>query len=166
MVTTQRSNYSLDTLNRVKLLLASISPRSRPKSSGAETLAADYLARASRHASCEAKIFDSEAALLAWLDRQAARTPPSLVLCDSSGELLSSEAIATRLGRLRDSGAQLIVLAIGPADGWSAPTRARATLVLSFGRITLPHELARVVLAEQVYRALTVLAGHPYHSGH
>ena len=59
-----------------------------------------------------------------------------------------------------------IVLAIGPADGWSAPARARASLLLSFGPITLPHELARVVLAEQLYRALTILAGHPYHSGH
>ncbi len=58
------------------------------------------------------------------------------------------------------------MLAIGPADGWSTAARARAGLLLSFGAITLPHELARVVLAEQIYRALTILAGHPYHSGH
>jgi 23S rRNA (pseudouridine1915-N3)-methyltransferase len=58
------------------------------------------------------------------------------------------------------------VLAIGPADGWSDAARARAGLLLSFGSITLPHQLARVVLAEQIYRALTILAGHPYHSGH
>jgi 23S rRNA (pseudouridine1915-N3)-methyltransferase len=59
-----------------------------------------------------------------------------------------------------------LVLAIGPADGWSAATRKRANLLLSLGRMTLPHQLARIVLAEQVYRALTILAGHPYHSGH
>jgi 23S rRNA (pseudouridine1915-N3)-methyltransferase len=58
------------------------------------------------------------------------------------------------------------VLAIGPADGWSAEARQRADLLLSLGRMTLPHQLARVVLAEQVYRAFTILAGHPYHSGH
>ena len=89
-----------------------------------------------------------------------------LILCDSRGEPLSSEELAGRLGRLRDSGTQLIVLAIGPADGWSDAARSRAQLTIGFGRITLPHELARVVLAEQIYRALTILAGHPYHSGH
>jgi len=55
---------------------------------------------------------------------------------------------------------------VGPADGWSAEARNRAQLLLSLGAMTLPHELARVVLAEQVYRACTILAGHPYHSGH
>jgi 23S rRNA (pseudouridine1915-N3)-methyltransferase len=59
-----------------------------------------------------------------------------------------------------------MVFAIGPADGWSVNARDQANLLLSFGRITLPHQLARVVLAEQVYRAFTILAGHPYHSGH
>jgi 23S rRNA (pseudouridine1915-N3)-methyltransferase len=58
------------------------------------------------------------------------------------------------------------MLAIGPADGWSVAARQRADLLVSFGRLTLPHQLARVVLAEQVYRALTILAGHPYHTGH
>ena len=58
------------------------------------------------------------------------------------------------------------VFAIGPADGWSSVARQRANLLFSLGRITLPHQLARVVLAEQVYRAFTILSGHPYHSGH
>jgi 23S rRNA (pseudouridine1915-N3)-methyltransferase len=150
----------------VKLVFASISPRSRAKSSAAETLAVDYLDRASRYAACESQLFDSEASLLTWLDRTAARTVPTLVLCDSRGEQLSSEDLATRIGRLRDSGTQLAIFAIGPADGWSAAIRGRAALTLAFGRITLPHELARAVLAEQLYRALTILAGHPYHSGH
>jgi len=59
-----------------------------------------------------------------------------------------------------------VLFAVGPADGWSAEARNRAQLLLSLGAMTLPHELARVVLAEQVYRACTILAGHPYHSGH
>lgn len=151
----------------MKLFLATISPtRTRPKSDAAATLAADYLARASRYLPCESLHHDSEAALLAWLDRQSARTTPVLILLDSRGKQLSSEEFAAHLGRLRDSGTQSLVLAIGPADGWSAAARARASLILSFGNITLPHELARAVLAEQIYRALTILAGHPYHSGH
>jgi 23S rRNA (pseudouridine1915-N3)-methyltransferase len=151
----------------VKILLSSISPtRSRPKSDAAQSLAADYLARASRYLPCESQTLPSETALLAWLDRQSARTLPVLILLDSRGQQLTSEAFAAHLGRLRDSGTQSLVLAIGPADGWSAAARARAALILSYGAITLPHELARAVLAEQIYRALTILAGHPYHSGH
>ena len=159
--------YILQYPHRVKLILAAISPsRSRAKSGAAATLAADFLARASRFLPCEAQAYGSEAALLAWLDRQAARTVPVLILLDSRGRQLTSEEFAAQLGRLRDNGTQSLVLAIGPADGWSTAARARAGLLLSFGAITLPHELARVVLAEQIYRALTILAGHPYHSGH
>lgn len=151
----------------MKIFLASISPtRSRAKSDPAAALAADYIARAVRYLPCEPQLHDSEAALLTWLDRQSARTAPVLILLDSRGKQLSSEEFAAHLGRLRDSGTQSLVLAIGPADGWTAAARTRANLILSFGPITLPHELARVVLAEQLYRALTILAGHPYHSGH
>jgi 23S rRNA (pseudouridine1915-N3)-methyltransferase len=150
----------------VKLVLAAISPtRSRAKSDAAATLAADYLARASRYLPCESQLYPSETALLASLDRSA-RTAPVLILLDSRGKQLSSDDFAAHLGRLRDTGTQSVVLAIGPADGWSAAAHARASLILSFGNITLPHELARAVLAEQIYRALTILAGHPYHSGH
>jgi 23S rRNA (pseudouridine1915-N3)-methyltransferase len=151
----------------VKILVASITPtRTRAKSDPAATLAADYLARAARYIPCEPQSHDSEAALLTWLDRQSARTAPVLILLDSRGKQLSSEDFAAHLGRLRDSGTQSLVLAIGPHDGWTAAARTRASLILSFGAITLPHELARAVLAEQIYRALTILAGHPYHSGH
>jgi 23S rRNA (pseudouridine1915-N3)-methyltransferase len=159
--------YILQYAHSVKLILAVISPtRSHAKSDAAASLAADYLARASRYLACEAKAFDSEAALLRWLDRQATRTAPALVLLDSRGKQLSSEEFAERIGRYRDIGTQTLVLAIGPANGWRDATRARAGLLLSLGAITLPHELARAVLAEQIYRALTILAGHPYHSGH
>jgi len=145
---------------------AVMAERSGGKSDAAQSLIADYVARTSRYVPCETQLFASEAAFLAWLDRQAARTPAHLVLLDSRGKQLSSEELADSIGHLRDSGTQRLVFAIGPADGWSDATRARANLLLSFGRITLPHQLARVVLAEQVYRAFTILARHPYHSGH
>ena len=89
-----------------------------------------------------------------------------MVLLDSRGKAVSSEALAERLRTLRDGGTQQIVFAIGPADGWSESARKRTHWLLSLGLMTLPHELALVVLAEQLYRAQTILAGHPYHSGH
>ena len=151
----------------MKLILAAISPsRSRSKSDPAGLLATDYIARAARYIPCESQAYDSEVALLGWLDRQSARTAPVLVLLDSRGKQLSSEDFAAHLGRLRDSGTQSLILAIGPHDGWTDAARTRASLVLSLGAITLPHELARAVLAEQIYRALTIIAGHPYHTGH
>lgn len=151
----------------MKLTLTTIkSARTSHKSAPAEALAAEYLERAARYVPCTAEAFSSEAALFTALERQAGRTSPHLILLDARGKALTSEEIATHLGRLRDSGTQTVVFAIGPADGWSPEARARASLVLSLGAITLPHELARAVLAEQIYRALTILAGHPYHSGH
>jgi 23S rRNA (pseudouridine1915-N3)-methyltransferase len=151
----------------MKITLAAISPRrSRSKVEATDRLFADYLERASHYLPCDAQIFDSEGALLTATGQQSGRTRPHLILLDSQGQQLSSEDFAARLGRLRDEGIQRLVLAIGPADGWSATARTQANLILSFGKITLPHELARVVLAEQTYRALTILAGHPYHSGH
>ena len=151
----------------MKITITAILPRTaRTKSEATDRLLADYIARTTRTIPCDSQIFDTEAALLTWLDRQSARTAAVLILLDSGGKQLSSEDFAVHLGRLRDSGAQFVVLAIGPHDGWSAAARARASLILSLGLITLPHELARAVLAEQIYRALTILAGHPYHSGH
>ncbi len=149
----------------MKIALTAIAPR-RSKDEATERLFADYVERAGRYVPCESQIFGSEAALLEWLDRQAGRSAAYAILLDSRGQQSTSEEIAATVGRLRDDGTQRIVFAIGPADGWSAAARKRANLLLSLGRITLPHQLARVVLAEQVYRALTILAGHPYHSGH
>ncbi len=88
------------------------------------------------------------------------------MLLDGRGKMLSSEQLAGWIGQQRDGGQQTLVFAIGPADGWSEAARGRAGLLLSLGPMTLPHELARVVVAEQVYRAFTILAGHPYHTGH
>jgi len=150
----------------MKLTIASISPRTRSKSEATDRLTADYLARIARYAACSSETHASEDALFAALDKFSTRTVAHLILLESTGKQLTSEEFAHTLGQLRDSGIQRIVLAIGPADGWSAAARTRANLLFSLGRITLPHELARAVLAEQIYRALTILAGHPYHSGH
>ncbi len=149
------------------LLLAAVSPRrSSTKSSPAGLLLDDYVARAARYSPTESPTYPTEAVLLASTDRQPGRTATPLILCDSTGDVITSEALASLLRHHRDSGTQRLLFGIGPADGWSKPALARASKVISFGRITLPHELARVILAEQVYRALTILAGHPYHSGH
>jgi 23S rRNA (pseudouridine1915-N3)-methyltransferase len=74
--------------------------------------------------------------------------------------------LAAWLGVRRDSGQQMIVFAIGPASGWSDRARRQAQMLLSMGPMTLPHELARLLLTEQIYRAFTILSGHPYHTGH
>ena len=150
----------------MNLLIASVAPRKAARSTPAQTLVEEYLLRSRRFAPAETLVFPSEDALLASATRQPGRGAAVLVLCDSTGDLLTSEALAELLRLHRDAGAARMLFGIGPADGWSKPGLARATRVISFGRITLPHELARVVLAEQVYRALTILAGHPYHSGH
>jgi 23S rRNA (pseudouridine1915-N3)-methyltransferase len=110
--------------------------------------------------------FRTEEALFAFVAKQRARTPAWLVMLDSRGESFSSESVAAWLGAKRDAGQQMIVFAIGPASGWSAQAQRQAQSRLSLGPMTLPHELARLVLAEQIYRAFTILSGHPYHTGH
>ena len=125
-----------------------------------------YLTRIAPFADIEALPFRTEEALLAFVAKQHARTPAWLVMLDSRGPALSSEAFAAWLGARRDAGQQLIVLAIGPASGWSPQALRQAQSQLSLGPMTLAHELARLVLAEQIYRAFTILAGHPYHTGH
>jgi len=89
-----------------------------------------------------------------------------LVLLDSRGKQLTSEEIANFLEYHQSHDTQDLLFAIGAADGWTDSTRALAKQVMSFGKITLPHELARVVLLEQLYRGFTILQGHPYHGGH
>jgi 23S rRNA (pseudouridine1915-N3)-methyltransferase len=151
----------------MKISLAAVAPRrTRTKSEATDRLIADYIERAGRYVPCDSQLFDTEGAVLDWLDRQPGRTPAYAILLDSRGQQYTSEEFAAHIERIRDEGTQRLVFAIGPADGWSATARQRANLLFSFGRMTLPHQLARVVLAEQVYRALTILAGHPYHSGH
>jgi 23S rRNA (pseudouridine1915-N3)-methyltransferase len=133
---------------------------------GSEPLVQMYLERSSSFARCRSEVFRSEAAFLDWLNKQQGRTPALGVLLDSRGRQLSSEKFAEWLGARRDEGVQQIVFAIGPADGWSDEARKQARLLLSLGPMTLAHSLARLVMAEQIYRAFAILSGHPYHSGH
>jgi 23S rRNA (pseudouridine1915-N3)-methyltransferase len=113
----------------------------------------------------ETAVFKTSEAFLESVEKQRSRTGSLLVLLDEQGKQFSSEELARWLRRHRDEGQQRVVFAIGPADGWSDEERVRAGLLLSLGPMTLPHELARVVLSEQLYRAFTILAGHPYHRG-
>ncbi len=85
------------------------------------------------------------------------------VVLDETGKDLSSEALAATLARWRDDGAREVRFLIGAADGHDAATRAGADLLLGFGNATWPHMLVRAMLAEQLYRATTIMAGHPYH---
>lgn len=88
-----------------------------------------------------------------------------IIALDERGRTESSEAFATRLGRWRDDGARTVGFIIGGADGLDESVRKKAQFVLSFGALTWPHMLVRAMLAEQVYRAQSILAGHPYHRG-
>jgi len=92
-----------------------------------------------------------------------APTPAVTVLLDERGPALSSRSLADRLARWRDDGMREARFVIGPADGHGDAARAAATLLLSFGPATWPHLLVRAMLAEQLYRATSLLAGHPYH---
>ena len=150
----------------MNLQIAYISPRQGLKSVGAKALVQEYLRRCGRFTPVTLMNYRSEAALLEAALRRAGRSLPVLALLDSRGRTLSSPQIAEFLGTQRDAGTQELVLAIGPPDGWSTTAREQAGIMLSLGAITLPHELALAVLSEQIYRALTILAGHPYHAGH
>ncbi len=148
----------------MKILLAAITGSGR--SAEFDPLVARYLERLTPYAVVESLRFRSEEALFDYLAKLKGRTGAGLVLLDGRGRMFSSEELAGWLGQQRDGGQQMVAFAIGPADGWSDSARQRAGLLLSLGPMTLPHELARVVVAEQVYRAFTILAGHPYHTGH
>lgn len=94
--------------------------------------------------------------------------PPGGVLLtyDERGRAdLSSEALAERVAGWRDAAKPALAVVIGGPDGLDASIRTRADLILSFGAATLPHGLVRVLALEQIYRSLTILAGHPYHRG-
>ena len=84
-------------------------------------------------------------------------------MLDERGKSLRSEELAAQLERWRDDGMREVRFVIGAADGHSSSERAAADLLLSFGSATWPHLLARAMLMEQLYRATSILAGHPYH---
>ena len=92
-----------------------------------------------------------------------ARGADFIVALDAGGRALGSEAFARLLAEKRDGGTQVAGILIGGPDGLSDGVRTAAHLRLSLGAMTLPHGLARIVIAEQLYRAATILSGHPYH---
>ncbi len=161
----------------MRIWIAAVGARPRE---GFEGLARMYLERIALllpgggKAGVEAPMFRSEEALWEAVERERARTAPLVVRLDERGKAMGSEAFAAWLGRERDAGRQLVIFAVGPADGWAQSTEHRApssgkagrsgdAVLLSLGPMTMAHELARVVICEQVYRALTIMKGHPYH---
>ncbi|MCS0495203.1 23S rRNA (pseudouridine(1915)-N(3))-methyltransferase RlmH [Ancylobacter mangrovi] len=84
---------------------------------------------------------------------------------DPRGAAVSSEELAADIAALRDRGVRALSFLIGGADGLSDQARSRADQLIGFGRATFPHQLVRVMMAEQIYRVATILAGHPYHKG-
>ncbi len=162
--THRRATAGSDILHLMQLSLVHIGGRSALD--GVDAQVTVYLKRCESFAHCRCEAFKTEAAMLEWLSRQQGRTMPVVVLLDGSGRQMASEAFASWLGAKRDDGAQQIIFAVGPASGWSDAARSRAQLLLSLGPMTLAHALARLVIAEQLYRAFTILTGHPYHGGH
>jgi 23S rRNA (pseudouridine1915-N3)-methyltransferase len=162
----------------VKLKIAWIGKTKEP---AIAALTEEYLKRIARYVQVEGLTLRDEAALLemcgrAFSTRTSAKTfakagakggtKSTLVLMDSRGREFSSEQFAKFLGDYQDRNPLPLVIAVGGADGFSEETKAVAQHTISLGKMTMAHELARVVLLEQVYRAFTILKGHPYHSGH
>jgi 23S rRNA (pseudouridine1915-N3)-methyltransferase len=160
----------------------------KTKEPALQALTDEYLQRISRYVAVEGISLRDESALLEICGRtssekssaksSAGNSPAAkhrkaaggvkstLVLMDSRGREFSSEQFAQFLGDYQDRNPLPLVLAVGAADGFNEQTRAAARFTISLGKMTLAHELARVVLLEQVYRAFTILKGHPYHCGH
>ncbi|MBZ5707106.1 MAG: 23S rRNA (pseudouridine(1915)-N(3))-methyltransferase RlmH [Acidobacteriia bacterium] len=143
----------------MKLTVAWIGKTKEPS---IQALTDEYLKRLARHADVEGIALKDEPALT----KLKSRVRSTLVLLDGSGKQLSSEELAKFLGDYQDRNPLPLLFAVGPADGFSDEARQAASVLLSLGKMTLAHELARVVLLEQLYRAFTILKGHPYHLGH
>ena len=139
----------------------------KDKHSGVQSLTAEYVQRIARFVPLETRELASEAALFKDVGSSAkTKAAPVLVLLDPRGKQMSSEEFAKFIDQHQQRGTQHLWFAVGGADGFSEDARKAATAQLSLGKMTLPHELARVVLLEQLYRAFTILKGHPYHTGH
>jgi 23S rRNA (pseudouridine1915-N3)-methyltransferase len=153
----------------VKLKIAWIGKTKEP---AIQSLTDEYLKRIQRYVPVEGMALRDEAALLQACGRAVparqtkGAAKSTLVLMDLRGKQFSSEELAKYLEQYRDRNPLPLMFAVGSADGFSEVARAAAQHTISLGRMTLAHELARVVLLEQVYRAFTILQGHPYHSGH
>ncbi len=138
----------------------------KTKEPAIEALTDEYLKRIARYAQVAGLALKDEAAILSLASgQQRNKERYKLVLLDSRGKQLSSEELAKFLEREQVNAVPLL-FAIGGSDGFSDQARSQAGFTLSLGKMTLPHELARVVLVEQIYRAFTILKNHPYHLGH
>ena len=131
-----------------------------------QSLTQEYLKRLQQFAEVDGVSLKDEAALLKLSGREGKNPRRYLVLLDFRGKQLSSEELAQFVRSQQDRNPTPLLFAIGPADGFSENTRSHADFTLSLGTMTIAHELARVVLLEQVYRAFTILKGHQYHLGH
>ena len=125
-----------------------------------------YLLRCRPAFSAGWKNHRTEAQLLTAVAGERKGGAAALWIADPGGRAMTSEAFAAEVQQVRDNGLRHLMLAVGPADGWTASARSAAALRLSLGSMTLPHELAALLLSEQIYRAGTILLGHPYHTGH
>ena len=132
------------------------------------------IARGKIARSAEAELVDRYAKRISWpirlteLPETGGRiadpvTPLRTVLLDERGQQFDSQGFANVLGTWRDEGIREARFVLGAADGHSSQERTDADLLLAFGKATWPHLLARAMLMEQLYRATTILAGHPYH---
>ena len=143
----------------------------KTKEPAIEALTREYLQRIARYAEVAGTALKGEAGVLSLAsgtgqkNNNRNKDRHKLVLLDSHGKQLSSEELAEFLER-EQLNALPLLFAIGGSDGFSDEARRLAGFTLSLGKMTLPHELARVVLLEQLYRAFTILKNHPYHLGH
>jgi 23S rRNA (pseudouridine1915-N3)-methyltransferase len=137
----------------------------KTKEPAIQSLTDEYLKRLSRYADVEGMSIKDERDVLK-LSARDARPRHSVVVLDERGKQLSSEELARFVKQYQERTPLPLLFAVGGADGFSDQARQRAELVLSLGKMTLAHELARVILLEQLYRAFTILKGHPYHLGH
>jgi 23S rRNA (pseudouridine1915-N3)-methyltransferase len=145
----------------------------KTKEAAIQSLTEEYLKRISRYVQVEGNILKDEAALLEMCGRassaksgRSSAAKSTLVLMDSRGKQFSSEELAKFLGDYQDRNPLPLIFAVGAANGYTEEAREAAQHTISLGKMTLAHELARVVLLEQIYRAFTILKGHPYHCGH
>lgn len=145
----------------MKLKLAWIG---KTKDRSIQTLTAEYTKRISRYIQIETQEFASEAALLKSLENAMPR--PYFVALDSRGKEMTSGEMSAYIGNHQDRGTQMMVFGIGGPDGWSQQALDLAQMKLSMSKLTFPHEIALVMLTEQIYRSFTILKNHPYHAGH
>lgn len=113
----------------------------------------------------ESRLPSAQARMSAEAEQLLSRVPEGarIVALDETGKQLTSQDFASVLARWRDDGVAAVAFLIGGPDGHGKPVRRRANLMLSLSAMTFPHGIVRILLAEQLYRAATILSGHPYH---